>query len=205
MITAGIAMATLGLIAERAEAGNLKLYQPTGNDAQGQYVETNIFSDVKPLGVNHFTFLDHYANGGYFGKSMFTKPIAEGLSAKVQAVHANDVASQTRWGFEYSVPNMPEGTCANVAFLPVSANGDGRVEDSSMLEYFTSVDLPHNATLSSFGGWNVAAEGTPWTYGQVDLTVPVSDSVSAGLRLALIGDGDSIPKAEPRVTAQLNF
>jgi hypothetical protein len=157
--------------------------------------------------VNLYSFLDSgfESNPGdfsnYFGESFLSKAIAESgnFGLKSEIVHANKPVSNVGLGVFYNVAT--ENVFAQFSVFPIRINDDSKINDSNdnsdVLTYFVSIDLPLGLNARSFGGFDRNGD---WTYGEVNvdktLNLGGNTTLSAGYNATLLGDGDSIPKSD---------
>lgn len=182
--------------------GNIK-YVHT-KDVANSYVEASAFYKL-PGKISGFTFVDFLNGKGYFAKTSLEKNVASVVNAKAQLVHANEPTTQAGVGVSAVIPHMPKNTFAKVSVMPLWFDAYGRVKDKVIVGYFGSVDLPMGFELSSFGEWNIGAEGGPkWAYGEIELGKNIGP-VNVSYNPALVGDGDAIPRLEHRVSAKIDF
>jgi len=156
-----------------------------------------------PESIEGFTFIDSFDDGSYFGKTSLTKDIGLGDKIKSTIIHADDIYSSIGLGMsrDYS-SSLADLT---VGFLPLWFDKEGDSLDQATLDYFVSVkDLPFGLDLTSFGEWIISEGSAKFDYGEIMLSKKVGD-ITIGYNPALIGDGDSTPDVEQRISIGYDF
>lgn len=207
IVTAGmIGLATL-LHVKKAEAnvsGNVKWIQTTEEaKSYGSYVESNVFYGL-PKGVNGYTFVDLYNDGGYFGRTSWNKEIGNGISGNVEVNHFDEPVSNIGVGLKAQVPKLPENAFATISLMPLYVDRKGnRVNNQALLQYFGILNLPKGFTLFSFGELDVARG--EWLYGELELGKKLFGVIRGSYNPSLISDGDMIPDLEHRFAVTVDF
>ena len=207
IVTVGmIGLATLIPIrdAKADVSGNVKYIQTTEeSNSSGSYPECNVFYEL-PRGINGYTFIDLYDHGdGYFGRTSLNRELGRKVRGNVEFNHFNELFSNVGVGIKAQIPRLPKDAFATVNVMPFYVDRRGnRVKNKGLLQYFGSLTLPKDFTLSSFGEWDIARG--KWEYGEVELTTDLGP-FTAGYNGGLIGDGDATPNLEHRASLIVNF
>jgi hypothetical protein len=207
-------VALAGLLGLSSLLGNAKAGDVSGNigyvqreETKSSYAEANAFYKL-PFDVRGYTFLDLYnQDGGVFGKTTLTREIADsGISARVQAIHGNELCTDVGLGLEAKIPT-PKGVTAKVNCTPIWINSDGKEDDTIKVGYFVALDLPWNMALSSFGEANVASpKGITWKYGEVELAKKIGNlSIGYNAGLECKEDGIATPKINNGIAIRYKF
>ena len=190
-------------------SGNMAYYVAgkANSGAPTSYAEVN-HSTALPYSTKVSGFVDMYKDGkGYFGKTSVDKSIANGLGAKVQALHCNSPLSQVGVGVTYVLP--VKSAFAKLTYLPAWADNTGeKVDNKQIVGLYVAKDLTSKVNLSAFGEVNVAGtKGPQFTYGEIELARKFGDRVSVGANLQLNGKGagEMTPELVPRVALRVNF
>jgi|SRR3989344_7659712 len=203
----GVATVGLGLAglmptkkAEAQTSGSVEYIQSEKDEKS--FARANTFYSL-PGKANGYSFIEFYRNGGgYFGKTMASRPIVSGLGPKVEAVHNGELVSRVGFGASFSVPGMPKGSYLNLGLLPVWISAE---QKRMQAQYVLGVSLPEGFNLSSFGEMNLRAQGGPqWGYGEAELTKSVGP-FDFGYHMRLYDDGDATPKPQHGLVVRLNF
>lgn len=193
-------------LAQSANAldGNVEYILSENNEAS--YARANGFYTL-PENVDGFSYMELYKDGGgYFGETTLGKEITKGFNAKIQLQHANTPLNRFGLGISRQIPT-PKNTFLNLTLYPVWFDKEGKQEKTSELAYFASADLPFGFKASSFGDFNLAADGgARWDYGEASLSKKVGP-ITLSYNPCLLSKENSklIPSVQHRISAGINF
>jgi hypothetical protein len=191
-------------------SGNVAYFiaNESSSTAPNSYPELN-HKTTFPYATTVSGFLDFYGqDNGYFGKTVVEKGLIENLNLRTHVEHINQPLSRVGAGLSYSIPGMPKGTFAKLAYLPYFVDDEAKQVDNRQIATFAvGATLPKNFSLLAFGEMNMAAsEGPQWCYGEIELAKNFGRfSIGANLQLNGQGAGRATPEFVPRVSLRGKF
>jgi hypothetical protein len=202
--TGKVGLSALGL-------GALSLFAPVKTNAQESNINANAeviranpnrLSSVRanafyelPGNVNSYTFADFYSDGdSFFGKSIHDRELIGRINAACEVAFGNGFPNRYSLGVSLNLPT-PEGSFSSLKYLPLSANKEGIIRDTSIIGYTAGASLPLGLDLFSFGDHSIERGKFKWGYSEVDITKPIGRNLELGVRGIFTGNGTSKPDA----------
>lgn len=157
-----------------------------------------------PFKIKGYTFGEFYSDGeSYFSKSTLSRSITDILGVQAQAAVGSGMTDRFGLGLNVVIPT-PKGTFAKVYDMPGWVDATAKkVDNTNILGYIVSLDLPEGFSISSFGEMNIAGNhGVEWCYGEIFVKKQFED-FSVSYNPALLNDGAG--KAAPTLQHRINF
>jgi hypothetical protein len=205
-LIAAIAAAAMVLAPTVAEAQNVSGSARASYSLEEQTVMPRLgLKYGLPGGASGLSWID-LRDGKYFGKTILTRTLGYGISARAINVHNNEPYSFTTLGVDVRVPGLPEGTKMTLGIAPVWVNSAGVMEGMGNIDYVANQQLPLGITVSSYGGLRFNENGQTWLDGEVNVTKTFGNFTGGynGSTLSQ-GPGNPTPSLENRLSVSVSF